>query len=105
VRDARIAESWPCAAAPADDPLTPVDERFHQPGACFDHVAYSVGAAELVASVRLFESVWLTLFAGHSFYRRIEQMNEDDEPITGGSQDVPNVPVVRAAITWRVPEQ
>lgn len=104
VRDKRFAESWPCAAAP-DDPLTAADERVRQPEACFDHVAYSVGAAGLVASVRPFASVWVSLFAGHSFYRRIEQMNEDDEPLPGGTQDVENVPVVRASITWRVPEQ
>jgi hypothetical protein len=105
VRDPRIAESWPCARALADNPVTVADESVEQPSACFDHVAYSVGAAGLVAGARLFESVWLTLFAGHSFYRRIEQMNEDDKPLASGSQDIPNVPVIRAAITWRVPEQ
>lgn len=104
VRDARFAESWPCAATP-DDPLTAVDERVRRPEACFDHVAYSVGAAGLVASVRPFASVWLSLFAGHSFYRRIEQMSEDDEPLPGGAQDVANVPMLRVGATWRVPEQ
>lgn len=105
VRDARIAESWPCAAAPADDPITAVDERVPRPRDCFDHVAYSVAAAGLVAGARLFESVWLTIFAGHSFYRRMEQMNENDERVAGGLQDVPDVPVLRAGITWRVPGQ
>ncbi len=105
VRDERVAGSWPCAAAAGDDPLTVADERVRQPADCFDHVAYSVASAGLVAGVRLFESVWLTAFAGHSFYRRIEQMNEDDDPLPGGAQDVANVPVVRVGFTWRVPEQ
>jgi uncharacterized protein DUF6268 len=105
VRDARIRESWPCAAAPTDDPLSAPDERIPRPSDCFDHLAYSVGAAGLVGGARLFESVWLTLFAGHTFYRRLEQMNEDDERIPGGLQDIPDVPMLRASITWRVPGQ
>ncbi len=44
----------------------------------FDHVAYSVGAAGLVAGVRVFESVVAEDLAGHTSHRRMEQMNEDD---------------------------
>jgi hypothetical protein len=53
--------------------------------------------------VRVVESLWLTAYAGHSFFRRFEQLNEEDERIAGGLQDLPNTFFVRVGLTWRLP--
>jgi hypothetical protein len=102
VRDSRVTGRWPCASAP-DDPATPQDETVADHAGCLDHIAYSVGLAGVVAGVRLFESVWITAFAGHGFFRRFEQMNEDGDEVLGGPQSLPNTFFVRGGITWRIP--
>jgi hypothetical protein len=63
-------------------------------------VAYSVGA---VVGVRLFESVWWTAFAGTSVFRRLDQQNDRDEAIPGGTQTIPNVFLARSGLVWRIP--
>lgn len=103
IRDERIAGVWPCAAATTDDPATPPNETVAQPEQCFDHVAYSVATAGPIVGVRLLESLWLTVYGGHSFFRRFEQLNADDERIAGGLQNLPNTFFVRAGVTWRLP--
>ena len=103
VRDDRIADAWPCASQPADSPLTPPDETVAVRSACLEHVAYSVVAAGPTLNVRLFETVWWTSFAGHSVYRRFDLMNADDDPLSGGAQELPNTWLVRAGLTWQVP--
>lgn len=96
IRDARIAERGPCVATD----IGPADRD-----QCFDHVAYSVATAGLVVGVRLFETVWLHGYAGHSYFRRFEQMNEDDTRIREGLQSLPNGWLVRAGVTWRLPRE
>jgi len=103
VRDDRIQGAWPCAAAAADDPLTAEDEARADPARCFDHVAYSVGSAGVVASVRVIGSVWFTVMAGHSFFRRLELLNAEDVRLAGGLQAIPDVPLFRAGLSWRLP--
>jgi hypothetical protein len=103
IRDQRIAGAWPCAARATDDPATPQDETRAEPAQCFDHVAYSVATAGPLLGVRLFESLWLTAHGGHSFFRRFEQLNEEDDRIVGGLQSLPNSFFVRTGLTWRLP--
>ena len=103
IRDPGIASTWPCAGQPEDDPATAEDETQALPAQCFDHMAYSVGSAGALLGVRLFSSVWLNAFVGHTFYRRFEQMNDSDDRIAGGVQDLPNTWLVRAGLTWRIP--
>lgn len=103
VRDRRVTGTWPCTARSADDPLTSADETVAQPSECLDHVAYSGAFVGVTAGVRLFETVWLTAFAGHSVFRRYQQMNDDDEPVSGGVQSLPNDFFVRVGLTWRLP--
>lgn len=69
----------------------------------FDHVAYSVIAAGPTLGVRLFETVWWNVFAGHSVYRRFDLLDRDDEAIPGGVQQLPNRWLVRSGIAWRIP--
>lgn len=102
VRDGRIRGAWPCAARSAD-PGTPASETPAQPDQCFDHVAYSVGVVGVVAGMRLFGSVWWTALAGHTLFRRFEQLNADDVRIRGGLQAMPDAPFVRTSLTWRIP--
>jgi len=47
--------------------------------------------------------VWWTAFAGKTFFRRLDQQNAYDEPVTGGKQMLPNVFVVRSGLAWRIP--
>jgi len=103
VRDERIAEAWPCVAEAVDSPLPSQDDARAMPSECLDHVAYSVIAAGPTLNVRLFASVWWTNFAGHSIYRRFDMMNADDEPVSGGGQELPNAWLVRSGLTWRIP--
>jgi hypothetical protein len=104
VRDERIRSSPPCAAQTSDDPSTPQDDTLAQPDQCLDHLAYSVGVAGGFAGVRLLHSLWLTVFAGHSFYRRLDMMNADNELIDGGQQSIPDVFTLRASLSWRIPQ-
>jgi hypothetical protein len=71
----------------------------------FDNLAYSVGTAGLIVGIRLFSSVWLTGLAGHSFFRRLDRRDASRELLPGGSDDLPNVPVIRAGIVWKVPDR
>jgi Domain of unknown function (DUF6268) len=102
VRDERIRGAWPCAGG-ADDPATPADEGLAQPEQCFDHMAYSVGVVGVVAGLRLFSSVWWTVLAGHTVFRRFDQRNAADERVSGGLQDLPDALFVRTGLTWRIP--
>lgn len=104
VRDARIARSWPCVAT-SDDPGTSLDESVADATQCFDHLAYSYAVAGVAVGVRIAGSLWATGFAGHTFYRRFEQMNDHDDRITGGVQDLPNSFLIRAGLTWRLPTE
>jgi hypothetical protein len=103
VRDSRVADRWPCVPRAADDPATAANEALAAPSQCIDHVAYSVGAVGAVIGVRLFESVWWTAFAGTTFFRRLDQQNDQDGPVAGGRQTLPNVLVVRSGLAWRIP--
>lgn len=57
----------------------------------------------LMAGVRLFSTFWLTGTFGHSFYRRFDQRNAGHGLVTGGRQDIPNVPVIRVNASWKLP--
>jgi hypothetical protein len=102
VRDERIRSAWPCAGG-SDDPGSSANEGLAQPEQCFDHAAYSVGVVGIVAGVRLFSSVWWTALAGHTVFRRFDQRNSADERISGGLQTLPDAPLIRTALTWRIP--
>ncbi len=103
VRDPRVTAVWPCAANASDNPATAANEATANPSECIDHVAYSVGVAGAQVGVRLFESVWLTAFAGTSFFRRLDQQNGNDDPISGGKLTIPNAFVARSSLVWRIP--
>ena len=102
IREPRISERYPCVAG-VDDPSTPGDESRADPASCTDHLAYSVVAAGAVARVRLFSSVWLGTFFGHTLYRRYELKNADGGTVPGGKADVPNEVAFRLALTFRIP--
>lgn len=97
IRDDRIAGEWPCASDDAPG-------RAAARELCFDHVAYSTVTLGPVAAIRLWSTVWLNLGAGHTVFRRFEQLNPDDEPIPGGVGDLPNTFYVRSGLTWRIPD-
>ncbi len=101
--DTPSAARWPCAAQPDDDPMTTDDETMADTDACGDHVTYIVGSAGLLAGVRLTSTIWLTTFAGVSFYRRAEQQNRDGEVIPGGVHGLPAALFIRTSLTWRIP--
>jgi hypothetical protein len=103
VRDRRVAHVWPCAANATDDPATSADEHVPQRAECFDHVAYSVATAGVAVSIRTFASVWLSVYGGHSFFRRFELMNDNDDRINGSAQDLANAFFIRAGLAWRIP--
>jgi hypothetical protein len=103
IRDSRVSDRWPCVPHAVDDTGTAANEALAAPAECIDHVAYSVGAVGAVVGVRLFASVWWTTFAGTTFFRRLDQQNDQDGPVTGGRQTLPNVFVVRSALAWRIP--
>jgi hypothetical protein len=103
VRDERVAAAWPCVPAAMDHPAIQEGEGGAQPTQCLDHIAYSVITAGPAVGVRLFKSVWWTTFAGHSVFRRFEQMNDEDDHVVGGAQDLPDVFFFRTGLTWRIP--
>jgi hypothetical protein len=102
IRKPEIRERYPCVGG-TDDPATPADESRAEPASCTDHLAYSVVAAGAVARVRLFSSLWLGTFFGHTLYRRYELKNADGESVPGGEADLPNELVFRLALSFRIP--
>jgi len=102
VRDAGVADDWPCTEQ-VDDPTTAADESVAQERRCLDHVAYSLASAGLTARVRLFSSVWFALYGGYTLFRRLEPMNARDRRVPGEVQDLPNAPVFRASLIFRIP--
>ena len=105
VRDARIRNAYPCRGRAEDDPSTPADERQANPDACLDHFAYSVGSAGGTVGVRLFSDVWLSAYAGYTFFRLFEPRNAEDETLPDGDNTLGNDFVLRTAIAWRIPGQ
>jgi len=103
IRDGRTSERWPCAAQATDDPMTTGDETVARPGACLDHISYTVASASLLAGVRLTSTLWLTAFAGFTFYRHAEQQNRSGDALEGGVQSPSNALLFRANLTWRLP--
>ncbi len=103
ISDSSIRDAWPCQAE-ADDPATPEDERQAQRDDCVDHIAYSVATAGASFGVRLVDTAWLTLYVGHTFHRRFEQMNADNGRVAGGMQTLPDTFFGRVGLTWRLPD-
>lgn len=103
IRDAHTADRWPCVAQPADDPATSPNESMANPGACLDHVAYTVASAGVFTGVRLTSTIWLAAFGGISFYRHAEVQNRDGDSVPGGAQDLPRALFVRTSLAWRLP--
>jgi len=103
IRDRRTTERWPCAGQATDDPMTAGDETVARPGACLDHVTYTVASASLLAGVRLTSTLWLTAFGGLSFYRHSEQQNRSGDALDGGVRSLPAAVFFRANLTWRLP--
>lgn len=102
IRDAVIAESYPCRA---DAGSIDRQARPAVPTECIDHVAYSLVQAGLVANMRLFSDIWLGTFVGHSLYRRFDTLNAEDRRVqtAGGGETLPNTWFFRAGLTWRLP--
>ena len=103
ISDKAIRGAWPCKAEP-DDPATPGDETQVRGDDCIDHVGYSVATAGALFGVRAFDSVWLDLYVGHTFHRRFEQMNADNDRVAGGLQTLPDAFFARVGLTWRLPD-
>ncbi len=103
ISDSSVRGAWPCVAE-TDDPTTTDDEAQPDRAQCIDHVGYSVATAGAAFGVRIVESFWLTLYVGHTFFRRFEQMNDDNERVEGGMQTLPDVFFARVGLTWRMPE-
>ena len=101
VRDERVRSIWPCSGG-VDDPNSDADESVPDSSRCLDHVAYSVGNVGVSAGVRLVSSLWLSVFAGHSVYRRYERQNREDEGLEDDGT-LPLAPVVRADLVFRIP--
>lgn len=72
-------------------------------GACMDHVAYAVVTAGPVARVRLFSTVWLSVTAGRTLWRRFELKDARNRVLPGGGEDLPAAVLLRAGLVWRVP--
>lgn len=72
-------------------------------GDCMDHLAYSVVAVTAGVSVRLWESMWLSAAGGYTVYRRFEPFTRDNALTDDGAQTLPNVPLVRVGLTYRLP--
>ena len=90
VRDARVLHGPGCT--PANSLQT-----------CTDHVAYSIGTAGATIAIRLFHSVWVESYGGHSFFRRFEMMNREGDRVEGGLQSLPDRWFVRVSAVWRIP--
>ena len=105
VRDRRIRDAYPCRAQPNDDPSTDVDERVRNADACLDHFAYSVGTGGVTVGLRVWESVWLSFFGGHTFFRRFEPKNAGNDTLPDGGNSLDNTFIVRANLVWRIPEE
>jgi len=103
VRDERIRTVWPCRAERNDDPSTAFDETRADSSQCMDHIAYSVGTVAPFVALRVVESLWWNVQAGHSIFRRFEQRNPDDDRIRGGLDNLPNTFFVRSGLSWRLP--
>ncbi|MCK6533875.1 MAG: DUF6268 family outer membrane beta-barrel protein [Polyangiaceae bacterium] len=103
ISDSAIRGSWPCKAE-ADDPATPQNEAQSDQAQCVDHVGYSVATAGATFGVRTFDSLWLTVYAARTFYRRFEQLNADNDRVAGGTQTLPNAFFARVGLTWRLPD-
>lgn len=103
ISDPRVRRTWPCVGA-TNDPATVADESRRDGAECIDHVGYSVATAGPTFGVRLVDSLWLTLYAGHTFFRRFEQMNKEDARVAGGTQTLPDVFFARVGLTWRLPD-
>jgi len=102
IRSAEVRDRYPCVGG-RDDATTPVIEGRASPGNCTDHLAYSVVAVGAIARVRLFSSLWLGAFFGHTVFRRYDLKNPDGGRLPGGEVDMPNVPVFRLGFTFRIP--
>lgn len=99
IRDARAADRGPCMAQPASSPDAPMTA----PDACPDHFTYTIASAGLLTGVRLTSTVWLTTFAGLSFYRHAEKQDRDGDALPGGVQNPPRALFIRTSLAWRIP--
>lgn len=97
VRDERITGAPPCAGA------APFTAGGIAPAGCVDNVAYSVITLGPLASLRLFETVWWTVHAGNTVYRRFDPRTESGEVVAAGAQRLPNTFFFRTGLTWRIP--
>lgn len=73
-------------------------------GPCTDHLAYSIVTATALASVRLYSDLWLSIAGGHTLFRRFEEKDTAGHTLPGSGGDLPGVPILRAALVWRLPE-
>jgi hypothetical protein len=73
-------------------------------GECVDHVAYSVIAASGSVRLRTWSSLWLSASIGHTLWRRFEQKDEGGQTVQSGPINLPNEPLFRVGLTWRIPE-
>lgn len=91
VRDDRIRGGPACTA--------PRETRTN----CMDHIAYSVATLGLDARVRVAGTLWVSMRAGRTVFRRFEQFDADDARLEGGLRTLPNAWLVRVALNLRIP--
>lgn len=103
ISNSAIRDAWPCKAE-VNDPTTPEDEALARQSDCIDHIGYSVATAGVSFGVRIIDTAWLTLYVGHTFYRRFEQMNTNNQRVAGGRQTLPDTFFARLGLTWRLPD-
>jgi len=72
-------------------------------GPCVDHFRHVVVTAGASLSLRLVSTVWFSLFAGHTVFRRLDQFDEDHALLPGGRLSPDEGWAARARLVWRVP--
>ena len=101
----RVKGRWPCRAEPADNPETPAfDEQQADTERCFSSLAYAQGEVGPSISVRLASSLWLSVRAAFPFFRRYEFTNESGETPDIGDLGLESNVLVRAQLSFRIPE-
>ncbi len=78
--------------------------RNPEAGNDLDHIAHSLATVGVHGGVRLFSSVWLTVSGGRVVWRRVEQFDDENQTLVGGSQGLPGDWFARAGLTFRIPQ-
>jgi hypothetical protein len=100
----QVKGNWPCQAASADDPNTAAaNEAAADPARCFSSLSYARGEIGPTVSVRLVSSLWLSVHAGFTFFRRYQFLNDDGEVPDIGDLTLDRNLIVQARLALRIP--